>query len=577
MVDVDKPNGILSETSLHLKVSRPRTYFPEASIIICEDDLNLLHSRLYLPKKIHLEANKDFHYYKILSKHPKSRQFAYVRILSFKLCWESELGTRDIARLAGILKKQVRSRTLVIDLTGCTNFLVDGIKTLKYCISHQKLLTAVKLVFDWITHLPDESIYYLYRSLRGINSIQTLSIGISGFQGIRDPSFKYLSWILQSFPKLVNLSLGLTLCRFISDIGLKYLSEGFPSLNSLKRLSISILQNSFVSEVGMALVLKKLKRITSITELCLKFDSIKKALPLCDGLAQLLKSTYTLQVLDLAFHHHIKMTDESLKSLRDGMIPLAFLKSLTIQIFKCDNVSNMAFLYLKEAVITLTELEELNINIAMIQPINGITVTYMAEAIAPLSKLKKLTLGFPNCNNVTDVGLQKLGNILETKKPLVTLNLAFGCTKVTDKGVTSLHDALAALSNLKELGICLRECEATSQSLKSLADSLWNTTDLTHLDLDFSGNSHLDASGILELASLLGRLQKLAELKLNFAGCENITMDCIVALHRITRKFVHLEKLSMFFTKKLTMPPDEMMNFSADYANLKYFKLGFLQ
>jgi len=70
----------------------------------------------------------------------------------------------------------------------------------------------------------------------------------------------------------------------------------------------------------------------------------------------------------------------------------------------------------------------------------------MSEALGNCKSLQNIYLNFNSCNEITDLGLQRISKSIEKLADLEVLHLCFShCEKITEKGVQSIIEGLKGL------------------------------------------------------------------------------------------------------------------------------------
>jgi len=172
-----------------------------------------------------------------------------------------------------------------------------------------------------------------------------------------------------------------------------------------------------------------------------------------------------------------------------------------------------------------------------------------------LKHLQKIDFNTSNCEHVGNQFLSILTRLIFKASTLKDIKLdlhqdAFLFQSIDDFGVSILRRGLRKLYCLQDLKLNLAGClDISDQSLTHIYFALKSSRQLLGLSLNFSRDKKIRDSCFKDLGNLLGMKSALKKLELNFSRCELITDLALLTLEqKCLEKEYHFESFTLNFS-----------------------------
>jgi hypothetical protein len=170
------------------------------------------------------------------------------------------------------------------------------------------------------------------------------------------------------------------------------------------------------------------------------------------------------------------------------------------------------------------------------------------NTITTLDKLKNLIIEINSNRNLTNDGVQALGESLKSKSLLEKFELNILGTTVGKEGLESLMKSLDDKKKLKKLVLRVNEVPEFSDVL---AEFLKKHEGVASLALDFANSSKINGEGLRELQETVATMPALKQYILNMNGCHALKGAGTYYLSDCIGLFGHLKELKVYFTSFL--------------------------
>jgi len=191
---------------------------------------------------------------------------------------------------------------------------------------------------------------------------------------IRELSLRRLAEAIGSSKKTRKLEIDYTMWRMVRDMG------GFFPIKDCYEGSMMF---RFMREE-----MKRLRFLEALKLILMKCFQVRNLRELSDGLRELT----SLKSLDLDLYQCENLTDEGLKDLGDAIRRLISLKSIKLNVTYCSQLTDLGFEEIGKALRTLNLLEELSFN--MRQKVTDLSLKSISEGLKRLVCLRTLNLEF---------------------------------------------------------------------------------------------------------------------------------------------------------------------------------------
>jgi len=368
-----------------------------------------------------------------------------------------------------------------------------GFQILFNSLISMRSLSKLSLGFPFSNKIQDIDLKIISSRLNLLD-LNELSLNFAQCEHISDKGLQDLSGALSKMKSLQNLEVDLSyIYKQISNEGVLSLFAGLSKAKALKSLALNLDYSELTKASGRE--------------------------PLSIGLLQL--DAFNIRRLSLRGYKYLSDGDalKILESLRN----FAQLKSLSLGM-DCSyyQLSGQAFKQYFPALTCFPSLSSLSLNFSTCIKLENETIEALAEGISQCVNLTQISLNFSQCKNITDAGVEKLALSFEGSKSLSQVCLDFStCERITDISLKVLAGRLGSIENLNYLQFILLRCKSiTNKAVQDLSIMLKKLVKLESLHLTVAFCKQVNDDAIQTLAMNLKYLRSLNSLILNFRHCE---------------------------------------------------------
>ena len=249
----------------------------------------------------------------------------------------------------------------------------------------------------------------------------------------------------------------------------------------------------------------------------------------CEALCELLKSSHSLQHLDIALNN---LSSESVASIITGLSHNSSLTTLQISNshFSMANVDSLASVLKDHTKCTLTVLYLQDCHISSEGAVK------LPAALCKITTLKHLCM---SCNPIGELaeGVTAVAKMLVDNKTLTKLDLAY--CHISSEGAVELAAALCKNTTLNHLDLSDNPIGEHVEGVTAVAKMLVENKTLTKLDLRYC---HISSEGVVKLAAALCKNSTLKDLDMNRnpIGVEGASSMSDMLQHNTSLEVLHL-------------------------------------
>jgi len=199
--------------------------------------------------------------------------------------------------------------------------------------------------------------------------------------------------------------------------------------------------------------------------------------------------------------------------------------------------------------------------------LTDIGVQRLGEALKSCSLLESINFSFPFGKNISNIGMHQFSQAFAQLPLLKHINLNFLCCEgISDEGINSLSQGLAKLTLLQSLALDFEYCEEiTNKGIGYLSETLKSLhSSLTNISLDFEGCDSITTVGVSKLSQALSQLTLLQNLHLGFGRCNQIQRG----INALSKTLKNLTQLQSFSMKCEILEDDELSRLSGGLKDL---------
>jgi len=368
-----------------------------------------------------------------------------------------------------------------------------GFQILFSSLSCLRSLSNLSLGFPFSDQINDLDLRFISLKLK-LLGLQSLTLNFAQCEHITDKGLQSLSEGLSSLKNLKVLEMDFSyMYKQITNEGVLGIFVGLGQVSSLNSLSLSL----------------DYSELTKISD----------REPLSIGLMQLIPAK--IKKLSLRCYKYFSDIDASkfLDSLKhfDGLVNLNLGVDCSYYQF-----FGHGFKGHWKSLQCFSLLSSLTLNFSTCVKLDNEILETLAEGISQCKNLTQLSLNFSRCKNITDGGVENLSKSLEVLRGLLQVCLDFGsCEKITDNGVRVLCERLKEMENLGYLQLIFLRCKSvTNHAVQEIGGMIKRLRKLEYLHLTMAYCRQVNDEAIQTLAVNLKHLMSLTSLILNFRQCE---------------------------------------------------------
>jgi len=367
----------------------------------------------------------------------------------------------------------------------------------------------------------DKHLSSLAETLEFLTSLKSLHIILHRCDQVRDVGLEMLGGVLGTLPNLENLTFEhLSSSSKTTEEGLTKFMKQITQNSSIKTLSLSFDKLFNVSGKGWSQQWRELATMTNLSHIT---TVVPANIELDDEdlftIATNIKLMTKLEGFEITIQGNEKLTHKSFSYLSEALCKLLSLHTLKIS-FKEDTGSfnDRSFSSLTYPLSKLMMLKSLTLDFPKCYISQEKFVEFTAS-LSKLSHLKQLSLNF-SWSLIGDESLEELAKALPFLLYLTNLRIDFTACSITNKGFISLITALSGLFNLTSLAFDLSWCkELTDEGIDHLGQTISKLNNLKNLELSFREVKKITESDILKFCGLVSRFNNIEDLMLDLGNC----------------------------------------------------------
>jgi len=302
------------------------------------------------------------------------------------------------------------------------------------------------------TQITSESLSFLVNRFVSRAPPSQFSITILNSPAFRQEQFDIFSKALAGFSELEDLTIRLAPNCEISENQRSAFYNGLDSLKKLTTFTLELKpQLGNMNDYDLEMLGSKLQKLKQLQYLDLSFDTNYDITDQgCQTLFKGISHLTNLQTFIISIEKKSLVTDETTKALRDCLANLAFLKVLSIRIFKC-RLTNDCCKELWQGIKGLSSLESLTLKLTN-NKLDDAGLGYLRNLLSEQRQLRELSLTVPIFTK--DSGIQALVEGISFLKCLKVLKLKIDSVPLTGigrNGADRIMEAIKGLKRLREL------------------------------------------------------------------------------------------------------------------------------
>jgi len=396
------------------------------------------------------------------------------------------------------------------------------LKALFKNLAYLKDLThfKIELNFYYFADTDAEILDILFRSLRRLKNLKSLSLTFRGCSNFEKGDMKNLPQYLRRLKQLESLELSFNESRELTDQDMISLASVLPKLSLLAQIKLNF---------GSLPMEGRTRRIQGST------------------LIQVLQNAKTLSEITLNLGHSDVIDQEAFHSLSEGLRQLhaPSLKKFSLHLNK--NIDSQGLIELSHTLKRFISLDILQLDLLGCRALTNDGAAEFGSALSSLTTLSSFSLRVHSTIQA-DFVIECIASGIKSLHNLVNLNLNFASNMRSSPDQDQrLAASLANLTSLKFLEISFSQGQSLSDDvMEELAESLLKLTQLKHLALNFEYANMLTNKGVESLTNAIQTFHGLSFLDLNFS-CKEIDEKAIENIAQALRHLPRLYSLLLIF------------------------------
>jgi len=443
-------------------------------------------------------------------------QLSSLRDLSLKL-EDVHLGNGGMLAIGSALGSMERLRLLVVNMENCQSedypIGDEGFQGFAKGLGQCRRLKT--LLFD-CSGSGGKDLPEFGDNIGALTELTQVCFNFGQCAPLSDAGLRSIGVGISKLAHLQGLVMNLEDCSSIGGSnGLQCLGAGIGQLKQLHKLHMNFGSCGGITDDDMGGLGSGLGSCHALSDLVLSFEKGKFGNAGLRGFGIGLGSLLHLVNLDIDLSSCHEVGDAGVQALSSGIGRLHCLENLGLRFFGC-GFGNEALGALGEGIGRLTNLRDLRVECYGLFRIGDAGLCRFGAGIQRLRELTQLALIFYRCS-ITSKGLSRLGRGLASLLKLASLNLDFRyCGQIQDDGLnTDFSRGLGCLRSLRCLKAAFGGCaNITDAGLEGLGQALSNLTFLEVAHLDFGDCFDINDGGMLQVVR--GLQAGVTEVKLCF-------------------------------------------------------------